>query len=63
MKYVLNTSSNLLHIEGYCHYTYTNYLTFDSEDEARKFGRLTIRNCKICFKNRDKELNNTSKVK
>lgn len=63
MKYILNTQTNTLHIEGYCHYPYFNRKTFDSEDEARAYGRLNIKNCKTCFKNRDKELISLSKSK
>ena len=57
MKYILNTNSKTLHIEGYCCHTFcSDRKEFDSEDEARAYGRLNIKNCKTCFKNRDKEL-------
>ena len=56
MKYILNTNSKTLHIEGYCHCTFSDRKEFDSEDEARSYGRLNIKNCITCFKKRDKEL-------
>lgn len=60
MKYILNTKTGTLHIEKMCNHSYGNRVEFNSEDEARAYGRLNIKNCKDCFKNRDKKLSKNS---
>lgn len=56
-KYLYNKQSHTLHIKGFCQYSKgkTDYIPFDSEDEARSFdGRASL--CKFCQKERDKKL-------
>lgn len=56
MKYILNTNTGTLHIEGLCYHSRCGSKRFNSEDEARAYGRLSIKNCKDCFKKRDQIL-------
>ena len=53
MKYVLNTNTNKLHIEG-CRHIYSvlgdNYRLFDSENEARRYNGNAIGFCVDCNK-------------
>lgn len=61
MKYILNTKTGTLHIENMCpRCKPCEKKVFNSEDEARAYGRLNIKNCKDCFKNRDKKLSKNS---
>ena len=61
MKYILNTKTCTLHIENMCSKSNPyEKKEFKSEDEARAYGRLNIKNCKTCFKNRDKKLSKIS---
>lgn len=56
-KYILNTTTHCLHIEGYCkkasplpyHVKY-----FESEDEALAFGGRSVWLCSNCKKEREK---------
>lgn len=60
MKYILNTKTGTLHIEGLCSNSRCGSKRFNSEDEARAYGRLNIKNCKTCFEKRDKLLSKIS---
>lgn len=60
MKYILNTNTGTLHIAGYCSYPCTDNKVFKSEEAARAYGQLYIKNCKTCFRKREKELSKNS---
>ncbi len=56
-KYLYNKQTHALHIRGFCCHAkgVSNYLPFDSEDEAITFdSRASM--CKLCKKERDKKL-------
>ena len=59
MKYVVNTKTKKLHIEG-CNYIYNvkadNYKCFDSENEARMYMGIAFGFCTICAKKREEIL-------
>ncbi|MCI8601746.1 MAG: hypothetical protein HFE45_09190 [Oscillospiraceae bacterium] len=57
MKFLYNTKTNKLHIEGYCQYAKKNasYLPFDTEDEALAYGGRALGMCKTCQRKREAE--------
>ncbi|MBR3932671.1 MAG: hypothetical protein IKJ68_02025 [Clostridia bacterium] len=62
MKYVLNTTTKVLHINGYCKTISnvtlsSNYRCFSSESEANKTSSTAVRMCTICEKSRENKLN------
>lgn len=58
MKFALNKNTKTLHIIGGCRFTkhsLVGYELFSTEDGAvRAWGRY-MKNCKLCFKDRDRE--------
>ena len=55
-KFIYNPKTHTLHIKGLCQYTEgacTDYLKFDSEDEALKYDGRAVGVCKICQKKRE----------
>lgn len=61
-RYVYNTKSHTLHIEGFCCHTSPNrvygadYKLFKKEDEAIAFDGRAVGMCKLCQRRRDKML-------
>ncbi len=58
--YILNRSSHIFHIEGYCPShglpeTNNNYVAFSSEKEVRAYDN-DARICKKCAKKRDEKM-------
>ena len=54
--FLLNTKTHRLHIKGYCQHTkglYTDFIQFNSEDEALAFDGRALGLCKICQKKRE----------
>lgn len=59
MKYMYNPKTNRLHIEGYCCHTKgqkTEYIPFDSEDEALAYDGRSVGMCKLCQRERNKRM-------
>ena len=55
-KYALNTKTGALHIIGRCRFTNPlpdNVETYFTEDEAISKNKRYMKNCKLCFKNKD----------
>ena len=60
-KYIYNKTTGTLHIEGYCHHGKIinkdpRYAIFKTEDEALAYDGRAVRMCKICQKQREKNL-------
>ncbi len=59
-KYLYNPKRHTLHIKGYCTHTkgiYSDYIPFDSEDEALAYDGRSVSMCKLCQKEREKRMN------
>lgn len=57
--YIYNLKTHTLHIEGYCHYAKkglpVSMKVFNSENEALAYDGRSVRLCKLCQKQREKE--------
>ena len=59
--YIYNVGSHTLHIKGLCTYASgspsdPNYKFFETEDDAVKFARRSLRMCENCLEKRDEIL-------
>lgn len=57
--YFVNTSTNKMHIRGFCYHSKLppdNLAFFDTEDEALAFGGRAIGMCKLCMKERERRM-------
>ena len=55
-QYLYNTKTHTLHIKGYCTHTNglcTDFLSFDSENEALAYDGRAVGLCKLCQKKRE----------
>lgn len=55
-RYFVSESTKTLHIEGLCRFTRdlpNEVKFFDTEDEAKTIYQGHMKQCKICWKNRD----------
>lgn len=58
-KYLYNPKRHTLHIKGYCMHTKggcSDYIPFDSEDEALAYDGRSVGMCKSCLKEREKRM-------
>ncbi len=55
-KYIINTATGCMHIKDMCRFSQglTSFVSFDTEQEAVEYGKRSIKNCKICMKQRDR---------
>ena len=56
--FVYNPKTGKLHIKGYCAHTRGNcsdYIVFNSENEALAYDGRAVGMCKICQKKREKQ--------
>jgi len=57
-KYMLNINTGTLHIIDACYLskvgTPSNVKFFDTEDEAVNYSGRYMKNCKLCFRKRDR---------
>ena len=55
-QYLYNTKRNKLHIKGYCQFTKglcTDYISFNTENEAVAYDGRSVSMCKFCQKKRE----------
>lgn len=54
--FLYNEKTHTLHIKGYCQHTKgkTDYIQFNSENEALAYDGRAVGVCKICQKKREK---------
>ena len=59
-KYLYNTKTGKLHIQGYCCHTkgiHTEYKKFNTEKDALAYDGRAVSLCKICEKQREQTKN------
>ncbi len=66
-RYIYNTKTHVLHIEGYCPNANASKITsikiFSIEDEALAYDGRAVGLCKKCQRKREKMLLKTSNIK
>ena len=61
-NYILNTKTGTLHFRGYCHHIATNvkddgtYISFPTENAAKKKNAISVKWCKVCAKKIENKL-------
>ena len=63
MKFIYNTNTCKLHVQGYCSHAVqakgcNNIVVFNSEDDALKYDGRAVSMCKICQRKREQNKNN-----
>ena len=57
--YLYNAKTDKLHIKGYCRFTkgiVSEYIPFETEDEALAYDGRAISMCKLCLAEREKRM-------